>query len=517
MALVYICAAVVIFIVWQLSRVLKENSKLPDSRLPGPSTLPIIGNAHQLDIKNPHFSLTEMAQCYGPIYKIKLLTDHWLVINNYDLAREVLINKGHEFSGRPESYRFSTCIKYGHLHLLEDLTERCILVRNLMAKAMSLSGVSSKQIESVNQGMINDLMDLWSEKGNATKDCDTEQYCSERKATKPCYSCRDDVCRLACRLMIKGIVGENVEYDSPEIDRIMSYEHYIVDGIGPGGSGLLLDLFPWLRFLGNKTWKFLNTAFLLSHSMYSFYKPRLLASLDSDSRQSAMHVVLHKASQGNSDITDVLAEGLMSTLFGASVTTSSTMMHVFVVVLAQHPHIQEKIQNELESVIGNETPDVSDTAKLPYTMATITELLRNSSVVPLGLPHKSVCDTSISGYSIPKGVNVFVNLWAINHDPDFWEDPYDYKPERFLNAEGVLLPPEHPRIRRVIAFGAGPRTCIGEAFARKHLFLFISSLCQRFNLRLADKDTPSSDPRTFEMGGPTLEPRRCGVDFLSRY
>ena len=515
MALIYVCAAVVFVILWQLCLVFKEKSKPPDSRLPGPSVLPIIGNAHQLDIKNPHLTLTEMSQRHGPIYKIKLLTDHWLVINNYDMAREVCITKGRDFSGRPQSYRFAVCIKDCKLEVLGDLTNTCRSTRNLMAKSMSLFGVSSKQIESVNRSMINDLMDLWAEKGKACKDCDREQYCSKCKAIKPCYSCRDDACRLACRLMIKGIVGENVEYDSPEIDRIMSYEHYIVDGIGPGGSGLLLDLFPWLRFLGNKAWSALSTAFALSHAIYSFYKPRILASLDTTN--SAMHVVLSQASLEKSEITNDLAEGIMGTLFGTSVSTSATMMHVIVVVLAKHQHIQRKIQNELESVIGNNTPDVSDTAKLPYTMATLTELLRNASIVPLALPHKAVCDTSVAGYNIPKGVNVFVNVWAINHDPDFWDDPYDYKPERFLNAEGELLPPEHPRRRRVMTFGGGPRSCIGEAFARKHLFLFITSLCRRFNLRLTDKEAAFTDPRTFKMGGPTLEPRTCGVDFLPRY
>ena len=207
---------------------------------------------------------------------------------------------------------------------------------------MSLSGVSTKQIESMNQCMINDLMDVWSEKGKACKDCCREQYCSECKATKPCYSCRDDACRLACRLMIKGIVGENVEYDSPEIDRMMSYEHYIVDGIGPGGSGLLLDLFPWLRFLGNKAWSALSTGLALSHALYYSYKPRILASLNTTN--SAMHVVLNQVSLEESEITDDLAEGIMATLFGTSVSTSSTMMHVSVVVLAKHQHIQLKIQ-----------------------------------------------------------------------------------------------------------------------------------------------------------------------------
>ena len=119
----------------------KEKSKAPDCRLPGPSGLPIIGNAHQLNIKRPHFTLTEMAHHHGPIYKMKLLTDHWVVVNTYDLAREVCVDKGREFSGRPESYRFTACIQNGKLHLLGDLKDKSILMRQLMAKAMSLSGL----------------------------------------------------------------------------------------------------------------------------------------------------------------------------------------------------------------------------------------------------------------------------------------------------------------------------------------------------------------------------------------
>ena len=493
----------------------KEKSKAPDCRLPGPSGLPIIGNAHQLNIKRPHFTLTEMAHHHGPIYKMKLLTDHWIVVNTYDLAREVCVNKGREFSGRPESYRFTACIQNGKLHLLGDLKDKSILMRQLMAKAMSLSGVSSKQIVPVSQSMMRDMFDHWSEIKKTTCSKCVGKPCFHCEDTRYCYSCRDDVCRYACRLMIKGIVGENMNHESSKIDEVMSYEHHIVDGVGPAGSGLLLDLFPWLRFLGNKAWQFLNKAFLISQDLYSFYKPRILASLDSGTTQSAMHVVLNQALQGNNEITDDFAEGLMSTLFATSISTSSSMMYVSLVVLADHPHITEKIQNELKSVVGKNTPDVKDSAKLPYTMATIIEILRNGSIAPLALPHKTVCDTSLAGYNIPKGVNVFINLWAIHHDPDFWEDPYSYKPERFLTAEGELLPPEHPKRRRVMAFGAGSRSCIGEAFARRHLFLFITSLCQTFNMRIFEKETSSSDPRTFM--GPALEPRKCGVEFLPRY
>ena len=501
MAWIYLCVCIVVLIVWQLSRVFKEKSRAPDCRLPGPSGLPIIGNAHQLNIKTPHFSLTEMAQQHGPIYKMKLLTDHWVVVNTYDLAREVCFNKGREFSGRPESYRFTKAIKSGHFHLMGDMNAEGLLTRKLMSRALVLSGVSNQQIKTTYKNMMDDLFNHWSENARITsKDKITDEY-----------SCKEDILRYTCRVMIKGLVGEDMDHSSAEVDQIIKLEYQLVTSLGSTGSGLMLDMFPWLRFLGNREWDLLKSSFSLSDTIYSFYKPRIISSMDEGTTQSVMHVVLNQVAQGNNDIPDGLAQGLLSALISAGVTTTSTVLHVIVIVLADYPNIQENIRNELESVIGNTTPDVQDSDKLPYTTAFIIEVLRNASIGPLSVPHKAVCDTSLSEYNIPHGVNVFINVWNINHDADYWENPFEYKPERFLSEEGHLHPPEHTTRQRVMTFGAGPRSCIGDVFAKKQLFLFTVSLCQRFRVKVDDKDC--SDPRTFVLDGVLLRPRTCGVKF----
>ena len=513
MVWIYVCALVVVLFWWQVKRALKQKSKPPDPRLPGPSGLPVVGNALQLDIVKPHFTLTEMANRHGPIFKMKLVTDHWVVINNYDLAREACITKGQDFSGRPVSYRFSECMKDGQ-YIFDDLKGNCLIQRTLMAKAVTLSGVSSKQIEPEYQEMIRDLLDGWAEKNSKCSTCHDEESCSVCGENTVRYSCRDDISRFACRLMTKGILGEVLDMDSPVIDQLMKMERYITISLGTSGQGLILDLFPWSRFLGNKAWKLLTGSFAISKSIYSTFKPQVLESMDCGVNQSAMHVVLNQALRGNKDITDTMAQGIMTLLYAGAVSTTSTMMHGVLVVLADHPDIQEKIRREVESVIGDATPDIKHSESLPYTMATIIEISRNVPLSVLGVPHKAVCDTSLAGYDIPKGVNAMMNMWAIHHDEDFWEDPFTFKPERFLTPDGQLLLPDHPRRRRVMAFGAGPRSCIGEAFARKHIFLLTTSLCQRYIFKLQVEG--GSDPKKFEVNGLTLEPPKCGVIFVER-
>ena len=494
MASIYICAIIVLLIIWLCKRFIKENSEAPDARMPGPNPSLIIGNAHQLDTEKPHFSLTELAHQHGPIYKIKLFSDHWVVVNNYGLGREVFVNKGHDFSGRSKSYRNTQAVKEGRFFTMDDLTPECISLRKLTGRAVTSSGAGSKQMESVTQDMMNDLLDMWDNRN--------------------LFSHKDDIYRYSCRLVLKGIVGELVDINSSEIDRIIELEHDITSGLG--ADGLMLDLFPWLRFLGNKSWKCLKRAFEMSEFVYLFYKPRILESLDYGNTQSAMHAVFAEVKQGKCELAENVTHGLMCTLFGAAMGPTSTTMQVMVVVLAEHPHIQQRIQQEIETLVGKELPTVKDIGELPYTMATITEVLRNSSIGPLAIPHKAVCRTSLMGYTIPEGVNIFINLWAIHHDPDMWEDPFAYKPERFLTADGKLLEADHPRWRMVMAFGAGPRNCIGEAFARRHLFTFITSLCQRFTMKPSDEGVSVSDPRTFELEGIKLTPRRCGLHFIDR-
>ena len=487
-------------ILWKLSRVLKEKSKAPDCRLPGPSGLPIIGSAHQLNINRPHLTLTEMAHHHGPIYKMKLLTDHWIVVNTYDLAREVCVNKGREFSGRPESYRFSKAISSGHLYLFADFEDRkSALMNDVVARAMSLSGDSNKQIECVNQEMVRDLLDHWSD--NGTSDSGLS-------------SCRNDICRYVCRLLLKGIVGQHVDPYSTEVSQVMDLEHHMVNALGSDSHGIMLDLMPWLRYLGNKAWKNISAGFDMADAIYALHKPRILATMESDVN-SAMHFVLKQAANGkNVEMTDDFTKGTMAVLLAASVTTTSTMMHVVVLALAEHIHIQERIQSEITNVIGNNLPGVQYFPQLPYTRAALLEILRYSSIVPLLLPHKAVCDTTLDGYTIPKGTNIFINSWKIHHDPEFWEDPFVYKPERFLTDDGQLLPSDHPKMQQIILFGGGPRTCPGEAFARRYLFLFMISLCQRFTFRLSGEG--SSDPRTFELNGVINEPKICGINFRER-
>ncbi len=150
-------------------------------------------------------------------------------------------------------------------------------------------------------------------------------------------------------------------------------------------------------------------------------------------------------------------------------------------------HIQDKVYAEICSVLSEERVSkitVGHRSRMPYLRATILECLRALTVAPLGaIPHAPVSDTELPGYgSIPKGTTMIINSWTLHHDDDFWQDPDEIRPERFLDDDGHLVPPDHPNRKHLLPFGAGPRVCLGEVFAMTRLFLWTAAVVSKFEL-----------------------------------
>lgn len=151
-----------------------------------------------------------------------------------------------------------------------------------------------------------------------------------------------------------------------------------------------------------------------------------------------------------------------------------------------HPNIQEKIHEEIARVIGaDRAPSLTDKAQMPYTEATIMEVQRLSTVVPLSIPHMTSEKTVLQGFTIPKGTIILPNLWSVHRDPAIWEKPNDFYPDRFLDDQGQLIKKE-----TFIPFGIGKRVCMGEQLAKMELFLMFVSLMQSFTFVLPKDSKP---------------------------
>ena len=95
-----------------------------------------------------------------------------------------------------------------------------------------------------------------------------------------------------------------------------------------------------------------------------------------------------------------------------------------------------------------------------------------------------------AGYQIPKGTQVAVNHWALHNDPDAWEEPERFIPERYLDESGKL----GPKPTNWLPFSAGKRVCLGEFVAKPELHLIFASLMQRFSWRTVSGTIPDITP-----------------------
>ena len=193
---------------------------------------------------------------------------------------------------------------------------------------------------------------------------------------------------------------------------------------------------------------------------------------------------------------------IMSLLL-AGVTTTSTAFYSLINVLAHRPHIQDKLYEEVKKVGKTNDPiTLDDRQEMPYCRAVLFEILRYASVVPLGVPHRTVSEVDICGSTIPENIMIGTNIWGLHHDPDFWADPESFIPERFLDDDGNMVPADHPNRKHLIPFGAGPRVCLGEAMALARIFLWIANLAQKFEVFPAEGNTmDKSEANSYEFGG----------------
>lgn len=203
-------------------------------------------------------------------------------------------------------------------------------------------------------------------------------------------------------------------------------------------------------------------------------------------------------------------EQVVLDLFSAGVETIKVSLLWSIVFLTHNPDVQRKVQAELDSVIGSERMvTLDDLPQLTYTKATIYETLRRSSVVPLGTTHVTTRCIQLNGYTIPKNTQVIPLLHAVHMNPDKWDEPEAFRPERFLSADGSkIVKPDN-----FMPFSVGQRMCLGDHLAEKEFTFFFASLYHAFNIRSAKgQDLPSMDIHA----GATVRPSEFKVQFIPR-
>lgn len=148
-------------------------------------------------------------------------------------------------------------------------------------------------------------------------------------------------------------------------------------------------------------------------------------------------------------------------------------------ILSQHPHVEAKLFEELQTILQGRTPTVADIPQLLYTEAVVLETLRLYPPV-WALVRVAVEETTILGYPVPKGMNVMACQWTAHRNPQFFPEPETFNPDRWTNGLAKQLP-----MGAYFPFSLGGRVCLGKAFGMMELVLVLATITQKFQFKSA--------------------------------
>lgn len=168
-------------------------------------------------------------------------------------------------------------------------------------------------------------------------------------------------------------------------------------------------------------------------------------------------------------------------LFAAGTDTTSSTVEWAMAEVLKNPETMKRAKVELEEVLGKgKVVREGDISRLPYLQCIVKETMRLHPPVPFLIPRKVEEDVEVSGHIVPKGSQVFVNLWAIGRDPKVWEKPLEFNPLRFLYSEVDVKGKDY----ELIPFGAGRRICPGLTLAMRMVPVMLGSLLNSFDWKV---------------------------------
>ncbi|KAM1047281.1 hypothetical protein ACFX2C_026654 [Malus domestica] len=441
---------------------------------PGPNPWPIIGNLNLIG-PLPHQSLHKLSLTYGPIMQLRFGSRPVVVASSPEMAKQFLKTHDHVFSSRPQTaagkyltydYQSVSWSPYGPYWR----QGRKIFLYELF---------SSKRLESFEYIRV--------EENRAF----TSRLCAIAKSGNPVVL-KEHLSRLTFSIMSRIVLGKDyfsvAEYEGSIMSlkefQDMLDEFFVLNGVFNIG-----DWIPWLNFLDLHGYikrmkamqKKINRFYDFMLNEHKAQKEGVEEFVPKDMVDLLLQLV-----DGSNDLEVKLnydsIKAFTQDLIAGGTDTSATNLEWAMSELIKQPSLIKKATEELDRVIGRERwVEEKDLAQLPYIDAIMKETMRRHPAVVILPPHLAVENSNVAGYDVCKGTVVFVNTWSMGRDPKLWEEPEEFRPERFLGNIGIDL---QGQSFELLPFGSGRRMCPGYKLGLKMIRTCLANMLHGFNWKL---------------------------------
>ncbi|XP_059454361.1 cytochrome P450 81Q32-like [Corylus avellana] len=500
---------VFLFLYFLTKHLVQKSRRLP----PSPAlSLPIIG--HLYLFKKPlHRTLAKLANQYGPVLFMRLGSRPAIIVSSPTLAEECFTKNDIVFANRPRllagkhlGYNYTTLAwaPYGH-HW-----------RNLRRIA-SLELLSSNRLQMFYSIRVDEVKSLIRRLCQRSEGGDQFDQAVDMKST---------FFELTLNVMMRMIAGKRYYGEKvAELEKAKKFKKIVMESFELSGATNIGDFLPVFKWVGSRG---LEKRLVVLQGKRDKFMQDLIEehrrrregdpASDRERGNTMIDVLLSLQEAEPEYYTDEIIRGMTLVMLSAGTDTSAGTMEWTLSLLLNNPKILVKAQAEIDNLVGqSRLIEESDIAKLPYLCDIINETLRMYPAAALLPPHESSNECTVGGYHVPHGTLLLVNAWAIHNDPNIWEEPRKFNPERFQDLEaerkdGIMLLP----------FGVGRRGCPGEGFAMRIVGLALGSLIQCFEWRRVGKemvDMSEGGGLTMPKAQPLLamcRPRSTMVNFLSQ-
>nr|ABC69408.1 CYP71AT2v1 [Nicotiana tabacum] len=438
------------------------NNRLP----PGPIGLPFIGNLHQYDSITPHIYFWKLSKKYGKIFSLKLASTNVVVVSSAKLAKEVLKKQDLIFCSRPSILGQQKLSYYGrdiafapYNDYWREMRKICVLHLFSLKKVQLFSPIREDEVFR----MIKKI--------------------SKQASTSQIINLSNLMISLTSTIICRVAFGVRFEEEAHARKR---FDFLLAEAQEMMASFFVSDFFPFLSWID----KLSGLTYRLERNfkdLDNFYE-ELIEQHQNPNKPKYMEgdivdllLQLKKEKLTPLDLTMEDIKGILMNVLVAGSDTSAAATVWAMTALIKNPKAMEKVQLEIRKSVGKKgIVNEEDVQNIPYFKAVIKEIFRLYPPAPLLVPRESMEKTILEGYEIRPRTIVHVNAWAIARDPEIWENPDEFIPERFLNSSTDYKGQDF----ELLPFGAGRRGCPGIALGVASMELALSNLLYAFDWEL---------------------------------
>ncbi|GMR37053.1 hypothetical protein PMAYCL1PPCAC_07248 [Pristionchus mayeri] len=437
---------------------------------PGPTPLPLIGNMIPLIASFGHFEdqLHKWRDAYGEIFTVWIGPLPLVMVCSLSQMRRYFVDRADVFSNRWKNYVTDTFMG-GHYGIVQVDGEKWREQRRYSLHLLRNFGVGRPEME---ESIL----------------LETKELISFLVSSPNPLSLSTPIAVCVGNVINKVLFGKTFPQGSDEMRDL----HLLLDT----QSSLVMHPFmglyialpctthiplinrPWNKLLRQRDafWRFLGEQVEDHKRLFNE------GNYENNFTFSYLEEMRRRQEEGvdMGSFSDWQLRMLLLDLFFAGMETTVTTLKWAFMLMAAHPEVQETVQRELDTLDsqGDGCITLRDRRNLPYTSATICEIQRIANILPINLLRSTASDTEEGGFFYPEGTMVIPQISVLLSDRRVWENPKQFNPSRFLEADGVTL----KRIPQFMPFSIGKRQCLGESLARAELFLIFTNVLKSLRI-----------------------------------